>query len=122
MYIAPLFICDGGMTSKVYDDSLIRRNEMFLKFDELSSIESMPIPITKKPERNGDHANVFYKNMRNQDLVVSVTPEELEKIEFSQDLKYMKLPDFLVWVKSSKGPYLAHATGTPAAGNTEIKW
>lgn len=94
-----------------------------MKFDSLESITAQPIPLTKKPQRNVDHANIYYRNMRNQELTVSVTPEEFERIEFSQDFHYMQMPDCLVWMKSSKGPYLAHAAGTPAATTeTEIKW
>lgn len=95
---------------------------MRIKFNELSNIESQPVPLAGKPERNNDHAVIKYVNMRNQTLNVSVTAEEIEKIDFSQDFRYMKLPDFLMWVKGSKGPYLTHKETGAATDNTQIQW
>lgn len=96
---------------------------MKMKFSDLKDIDSQPIPLDGMPRKNGDHAVIAYVNMRNQTLNVSVTPAELESIEFSQDFKYMKKPDFLNWVKGSKGPYLAKSNnGEAVTTATNIQW
>lgn len=97
--------------------------KMKIKFENLTSVDSQPIPLTSAPRRNGDHAVISYLNMRKQELNISVTKEELESIDFSQDGKYMKLPDFLQWIKGSKGPYLTHvSTSNTTTTSTDIKW
>lgn len=95
---------------------------MKAKFSDLSDIKSMPIPLSKKPEKNGDHAVITYKTLRNDELNISVTESEFEQIEFSQDWHYMQLPSFLTWKKSSKGPYLARVQAPTEEANTDIKW
>lgn len=95
---------------------------MKMKFSELQNIDSQPIPLSKAPKRNNDHAVISYINMRNQELNVSVTEAEFNDIEFSKDGKYMQLPSCLHWVKGSKGPYLAHTETAVTTAADTIQW
>lgn len=97
---------------------------MKIKFEDLGKLESQPVPLKEKPMRNGDHCVIRYITLRNDVLNISVTKEEAESIEFSKDFRYMQLPDFLVWKKGSKGPYLAHVDNSveTSTTSTTIDW
>ena len=94
---------------------------MKIKFEELEASQKKQniIPICGKPVKSADGTNAVIKYMtyRNDELNVTVTPEEVGTIEFSKDWKFMKQPDFLEWTKGPKGPYLRHTQSNVADPN-----
>lgn len=98
---------------------------MKIKFEDLGKAQKKEniIPICGKPTQNaeGNGAVITYMTYRNDELKVTVTPEEVASIEFSKDFRFMKQPEFLEWTKGPKGPYLKH-TQSNAADPSNSEW